>query len=152
MEKKTPKTEGSSEREGLGKAFEAIVPDIVKKALFMSLGGVFMTEEAIRKNIKEFSMPKDVANYLVQQSSKSKDEIMRFVADEFRKFVSQIQIDQEIRKVLAGMKIQVQAEVRFVGNDAENELKPSLKIETQVIDTSEEITKPTKPRRGKPKE
>ena len=131
----TKKSAGRTEvetREGLGKTLDGLVPDIVKKAIFMSVGGVFMTEEAIRKNIKEMKIPKDMANYLIQQSAKSKDEFLRYIAEEVRKFIAQIEFDQEIRKVLRNMSIEVKAEIRFTEREEEGRLEPSLDMTTRV--------------------
>ncbi|RME46267.1 MAG: hypothetical protein D6795_15610 [Deltaproteobacteria bacterium] len=137
MARKPSRTNEGEDREGIGRTLDGLVPDIVKKAIFMSVGGVFMTEEAIRKNIKELKMPKDMANYLIQQSAKSKDEFLRYLAEEIRKFISQIEFDQEIRKVLKNMAIQVNAEIRFTETQPDGEIEPSLKLATQVVEGEE---------------
>ncbi|RME01515.1 MAG: hypothetical protein D6812_07950 [Deltaproteobacteria bacterium] len=137
MARKPPRTTEEEEREGLGRTLDGLVPEIVKKAIFMSVGGVFMTEEAIRKNIKELKMPKDMANYLIQQSAKSKDEFLRYLAEEIRKFISQIEFDQEIRKVLKNMAIQVNAEIRFTETQPDGTIEPSLELATQVVEERE---------------
>lgn len=109
----------------ISKAIDSLIPDIMKKLFFMGVGGVFLTEEAIRKNLTEFKLPKEVINFIIQQSIKSREEITRIIANEISNVISKINIDKEIKKALSGLTIKVNAEISF------SERKESLTTETK---------------------
>src|SRR5215813_10649431 len=94
-----------AERSDLGdksvrKRLEAFVPDLVKRTFYAGLGAVFTTEEGIRKLATEFSLPKDVVNYLVNSAQSTKDELYRVVARELRGFLDGLNLSQELAKLL----------------------------------------------------
>src|SRR5262245_2924644 len=79
---------------------QELLPDVVKRAVYAGLGAVFTTEEGIRKIAGDFHLPKDVANFLMQQASASKDEVLRIVAQELGKFLQTINLSSELQKLL----------------------------------------------------
>jgi hypothetical protein len=105
------------------------IPDILKRTFYAGLGAVFQTEEGIRKMASEFQLPKDVANYLVQQAGASKDELFRIMAKELRGFLESVNVSGELQKLLTSLSFEIKTEIRFVPNDeAIGGVKPELKI------------------------
>jgi hypothetical protein len=81
------------------------------------MGAVLGTEEGIRKLTKEMPMPKDVAGYLVNTASSTKDDLLRIIAREVREFLSTVNLSEEIAKMLTMLSFEVKTEIRFIPND-----------------------------------
>jgi hypothetical protein len=105
------------------------IPDIVRRTFYAGLGAVFTTEEGIRKIASELKLPKDVANYLIQQAAASKDELFRVVGKELRGFLETVNISGELQKLLTSLSFEIKTEIRFIPNDeAIGGVKPDVKV------------------------
>lgn len=102
--------------ESVRQKLEAWVPDLVRKAFTAGMGAVLGTEEGIRKLTKEMPMPKDVAGYLVNTASSTKDDLLRIIAREVREFLSTVNLSEEIAKMLTMLSFEVKTEIRFIPN------------------------------------
>ena len=108
---------------------EGFIPDIVKRTFYAGLGAVFTTEEGIRKIASDLKLPKDVANYLIQQAASSKDELFRVVGKELRGFLETVNISGELQKLLTSLSFEIKTEIRFIPNDeAIAGVKPDVKL------------------------
>jgi len=108
---------------------EGFIPDIVKRTFYAGLGAVFTTEEGIRKIASDLKLPKDVANYLIQQAAASKDELFRVVGKELRGFLETVNISGELQKLLTSLSFEIKTEIRFIPNDeAISGVKPDIKV------------------------
>jgi hypothetical protein len=108
---------------------EQLIPDIVRRTFYAGLGAVFTTEEGIRKMASEFQLPKDVANFLIQQAASSKDELFRIVAKELRGFLESVNVSGELQKLLTSLSFEIKTEIRFIPNDeAVGGVKPDIKL------------------------
>jgi len=116
---------------GLRKKIEHLIPDLVRRTLLGGLGAAFATEEAIRKLAGDVTLPKDVANFLVQQASNSKDEVLRVVGNEVRRFLENANLAAEMQKLLTQLSLEVKTEVRFIPNDAGG-VKPDMKQKVAI--------------------
>ena len=96
---------------------DGFIPDIVKRTFYAGLGAVFTTEEGIRKIASDLKLPKDVANYLIQQAASSKDELFRVVGKEMRGFLETVNISGELQKLLTSLSFEIKTEIRFIPND-----------------------------------
>jgi hypothetical protein len=105
------------------------IPDIVKRTFYAGLGAVFTTEEGIRKIASDLKLPKDVANYLIQQAAASKDELFRVVGKELRGFLESVNVSGELQKLLTSLSFEIKTEIRFIPNDeAVGGVKPDVKV------------------------
>ena len=112
---------------------EGLVPDLVKRTFYAGLGAVFTTEEGIRKIANEFSLPKDVASYLINSAQTTKDELFRIVAKEMREFLENMNLGNEIAKILTTLSFEIKTEIRFIPNDeAVGGVKPDIKKQGSV--------------------
>jgi hypothetical protein len=119
-----PPTEGQPAENVEGGAGR-LIADTVRKAVLTGLGAVFLTEESARKVAREWKLPKEIVAYVVSQAGGAKDEIVRVVSEEVRKFFESEALRREFLRLLTSMSIEVHAELK---------LKPARggKIETDV--------------------
>src|SRR5688500_11541580 len=90
------------------------VPDFVKKVAVAGLGAVFMTEEGIRGLASQLKLPKEALGFIVAQAEKTKEDVGRVVSEELRRFLQSEKLREEFVKLMAGMKVEIKAEVRLV--------------------------------------
>ena len=107
-----------------------MVPELLRRTFYAGIGAVFTTEEGIRKLAKEVSMPKDAANYLIQQAQGTKKELFRIVAQELRGFLESLNLTEELQRLLTTLSFEIKTEIRFIPNDAK--LQPSIKNKMSV--------------------
>src|SRR5262245_32942582 len=125
--------EDKDEKEEKKGRFEHYIPEILRRTFYAGLGAVFTTEEGIRKLASEFHLPKDVANFLIQQAAASKDELFRIFAKELRAFLESLNISGELQKLLTSLSFEIKTEVRFIPNDeAVGGVKPDIKRSVSV--------------------
>jgi hypothetical protein len=127
------------------------VPDFVRRVAWAGLGAVFMSEEGIRKLASQAKLPKEALGFLLQQAEKTKDDIGRTVSEEVRKFLQSDRLRDELLKVIAGMTIEVRAEVKLVPDRVKDDvasLIPKVKVSEfktkYANDKSEKHDKPDK--------
>jgi len=128
---KEPSTEGERLDEGLRQRLEGLIPEIVRRTFYAGLGAVFTTEEGVRKLATEFSLPKDVARYLIQQAGSARDELFRIVATELRSFLESLNLNEELARLLTSLSFEIKTEIRFIPND-QKLLKPKIKNKVTV--------------------
>jgi hypothetical protein len=117
--------------EGLRQRLEGLVPDLLKRTFYAGLGAVFTTEEGIRRLANEFSLPKEVASYLVQQAQTTKDELFRILAAELRGFLENLNLHEELQRLLTSLSFEIKTEIRFIPNEAKL-VKPKIKNKVTV--------------------
>jgi hypothetical protein len=117
--------------DGLRQRFEGLVPEIIRRTFYAGLGAVFTTEEGMRKMATEFSLPKDVARYLIQGAQSTKDELFRIVAAELRSFLESLNLNEELQHLLTSLSFEIKTEIRFIPNDQKT-LKPKIKNKVSV--------------------
>jgi hypothetical protein len=110
---------------------EGLIPDLVRKTFYAGLGAVFATEEGVRKLANDFSLPKDVANYLMSSAQGTKDEVLRILGREMHEFFSRLNLHQELAKLLTQVSFEIKTEIRFIPNDqavdGQLAVKPDIK-------------------------
>jgi hypothetical protein len=105
--------------------------DLLRRTFYAGLGAVFTTEEGIRKIASEMHLPKDVATALINQASSTKNELFRIVAKEIRGFLENLNLSQELQRLLTQLSFEIKTEIRFVPND-EALVKPEIKRSVSV--------------------
>jgi hypothetical protein len=117
--------------ETLRQRLEGLVPEIVRRLFYAGLGAVFTTEEGVRRLATEFSLPKDVASYLIRQAQSTKDDLFRIVAGELRGFLESLNLNEELQRLLTSLSFEIKTEIRFIPND-QKVLKPKIKNKVAV--------------------
>jgi len=113
------------------KALDMLVPDVLKKALVLGVSGEFFSEDTIRKMLSDIQMPSDLVQFVIQQTAKSKNELIRIVAEEIRNIIVQAQIGEQVKKFIKGFKINIKLEVSFDPRNDEQSVEGS-KINNQT--------------------
>lgn len=90
-----------------------LIPEAVKKAILAGVGAVFMTEEGARRLARDWKLPKDVIGFVGQQAQSAKDEILRALGDEIRRFLRSEAVRREFVKALSDHAIEVKMEIRL---------------------------------------
>lgn len=111
---------------------EHLVPELVKKTFAAGMGAVFSTEEGIRKIAREVNLP-DVVGYAASSTGAAKDKVFEIVARETREFLSNLNLTEEIAKILTTLSFEIKTEIRFIPNServtgAEPDVKASVKV------------------------
>jgi hypothetical protein len=101
--------------ETLRARLEQLVPDLVRRTFTAGLGAVFSTEEGIRKVTRELQLP-NVAGYLADTADNTKDKVLEIVAREVREFLGQVNLSDEIARLLTTLSFEIKTEIRFIPN------------------------------------
>lgn len=56
--------------------------EMMKKALTVGVGALFLTEESLKTLISEFKLPKELLKPLLDSAGKTKDEFLRVLSEE----------------------------------------------------------------------
>ena len=128
--------------ETIRKRLERLVPELVKKTFAAGMGAVFSTEEGIRKIARE-SLP-EVAGYIASSADGAKDKVFEVIARETREFLANLNVSEEIAKILTTLSFEIKTEIRFIPNSdrftgAEPDVKASVRLKRSEPD------KPDKP-------
>ena len=119
---------------------ERLVPELVRKTFAAGLGAVFSTEEGIRKIARE-SLPEAVG-YITSSADGAKDKVFEVIARETREFLSNLNVSEEIAKILTTLSFEIKTEIRFIPNSdrfvgAEPDVKASVRLKRQDGDKGE---------------
>lgn len=96
-----------------GDSGRRFVTDAFRKAFLAGVGAIFMTEEGARRLAREWKLPKEVLGFVTSQAAGAKDEVMRVVSEEIRKFFQSESLRREFVKLLGSMSVEVHAEIRI---------------------------------------
>ena len=124
--------------ETLRQRLESLVPELVKKTFAAGMGAVFSTEEGIRKLARE-NIP-EVAGYLAHGADNAKDKVFEVIARETREFLSNLNLTEEVAKILTTLSLEIKTEIRFIPNSeritgAEPDVKASVRVKrNDVVD------------------
>ena len=130
-ERASEREETRSDEETFRTRLQGAIPDALKRAFYAGIGAVFTTEEGVRKMVSDFSLPKDVASYLITQAQGTKNELFRVVASELRGWLEKIDIQRELTRMLTMVSVEVKTEIRFIPND-QALVKPDIKRKVSV--------------------
>jgi hypothetical protein len=124
--------EGDRLTESIRQRLEHLVPEMVKKTFAAGMGAVFQTEDSLRKIAKDINLP-DVAGYLATSADGAKDKVFEVIARETREFLSNLNVSEEIAKMLTTLSFEIKTEIRFIPNSerfggAEPDVKASVKL------------------------
>ena len=117
--------------ERIRERLESLVPELVKKTFAAGMGAVFSTEEGIRKIARE-SLP-EVAGYLAHSADGAKDKVFEVIARETREFLANLNLTEELAKLLTTLSFEIKTEIRFIPNSerltgAEPDVKASVRL------------------------
>src|SRR5947207_2014588 len=117
--------------ETIRQRLEHLVPELVKKTFAAGMGAVYSTEEGLRRLARE-NLP-EVAGYIASSADGAKDKVFEVIARETREFLSNLNLTEEIAKILTTLSFEIKTEVRFIPNSerftgAEPDVKASVRL------------------------
>ena len=117
--------------ESIRQRLETLVPELVRKTFAAGMGAVFSTEEGIRRIARE-SLP-EVAGYIASTADGAKDKVFEVIARETREFLANLNVSEEIAKLLTTLSFEIKTEIRFIPNSdrftgAEPDVKASVRL------------------------
>ena len=133
----TPPPPDDKLTESIRQRLEHLVPELVKKTFSAGMGAVFSTEEGIRRIAREVSLP-DVAGYIASSADGAKDRVWEIIARETRDFLSNLNLTEEIAKILTTLSFEIKTEIRFIPNSerltgAEPDVKASVRLKRNDV-------------------
>ena len=119
------------------KTLRGVIPELVRKVAVAGLGAVFMTEEGIRALAGQLKLPREVLTYVLSQAERTKEQVGQVISEEVRRYLQSDRLRDEFLKLLAGMTIEVKAEVKLVPDRVKGD-SPSLlpKVAVSELKTS----------------
>lgn len=94
-----------------------LLGETVKKLFTAGVSAAFMTEESVRAYLAELKLPKEVLSLVLQQASKTKDEVSNRVSQEILKTVQKIDWAKEVSKFAETHKFKISAEIEITKKD-----------------------------------
>jgi hypothetical protein len=130
--------------ESIRQRLEHLVPELVKKTFAAGMGAVFSTEEGIRRIARE-SLP-EIAGYVASSADGAKDKVFEVIARETREFLSNLNVSDEIAKILTTLSFEIKTEIRFIPNSerfagAEPDVKASVRLKRNTDKPAEKDPK-----------
>jgi isopentenyl diphosphate isomerase/L-lactate dehydrogenase-like FMN-dependent dehydrogenase len=116
-----------------------VIPDLLRRTVYAGMAAVFSTDEGVRRIVSEMKLPREVANYVVQQAASSKDELFKIVAREVRGFLDSMNVSGELKKLLTSLSFEVKTEIRFIPNDEAVGIKPEVRRRVAVKRDGKEV-------------
>ena len=119
----TTGSDGTEPREATAEAREEAstgvrnpIPEMMRRAVAMGLSGFFLTEEAIRKALGD-TLPRDWADFAVEQSERTRAELMDRLSAELSRTFESLDVAEMFGQLLEGRTIEVKAEIRLKPKD-----------------------------------
>jgi hypothetical protein len=110
--------------------------NLTRKILTLGLGAYFLTEDTVRRYVKDAKLPRDVARGIVQNATKGKDELYGFVARELSGFLKQMDLQAELDRFMSTHKVRISAEIEFLPRSSSStEAEPAPGGSASTTDT-----------------
>jgi hypothetical protein len=91
--------------------------------LGLGLSGFFVTEEALRKALGD-SLPRDWVDFAVQQSERTRRELIERVAGEIGRSLDGVDLPALAERLVRGHTLELTAHIRFVPRAEPDEARP----------------------------
>jgi len=131
MSEENTKNVSNEEMAIFRKAIDLLIPDVLKKSILLGLSGEIFPEDTIRKMLSDIQMPTDIVQNLIQQTSRSKNEVIRIIAEEIRNVIIQAQLGEELKKFLKAFKININLEISFDPREDEQMFNLETKVKSK---------------------
>ncbi len=88
-------------------------PELLRRGLTLGFTGFFLTEEALRKALGE-SVPRDVLEFMLDQSQRMRSEFLDRISNEFGRVLERVDPVELARRLLEGGTVEVTARFQLV--------------------------------------
>lgn len=103
---------------------KSLLGDALKKVFTVGVSTAFMTEESIRNYLGDIKLPKELLHALLQNASKSKDEITQRMSKELVSMIQKIDLVKEFSKFAETHKFKISAEVEILKKESSTKDQP----------------------------
>jgi hypothetical protein len=110
------KKKRASAEEGSGEEASGFFPDLLRRGLTLGFTGFFLTEEALRKALGD-SVPRDVLEFMLDQSQRMRAEFLDRISNEFGRVLERADPVDLARRLLEGGTVEVTARFQLVPKD-----------------------------------
>lgn len=100
-------------RTAAGSDASGFFPEALRRVLTVGFTGFFLTEEALRKALGD-SVPRDVIEFLLDQSQRMRSEFLDRISREFGRVLDRVDPVELARRLLEGRTVEVSARFRLV--------------------------------------
>jgi hypothetical protein len=100
------------------------VAETLRKAFSQGFRSVRASEEKLRGMVGD-AMPRELVTYLKGAVDKGRDELVRAIGGQTRRFLEGLDVGTEVAKILTMVSFEIRTEIRFIPND--QKLKPSIR-------------------------
>ncbi len=118
------------DRDGDGRPGEGgILNDLIRRAVVSGVQAVFSTEDGVRALMGAI-VPRELIQTIASQVDATKREAVSMVGREMHNFLENLNVGDEIAKILTSVTFEIRTEVRFVPNEdgtLRSEVKASAK-------------------------
>lgn len=108
-----PRKRAAPRREPSGEESAGFLPELLRRGMTLGLTGFFMTEEALRRALGE-TAPREMIEFVVAQSEKTRAEFLDRVSREFGKALAAMDPVELAKRLLEGRTVEISATIRFV--------------------------------------
>ena len=122
---------------GLRERIEGYVPDFVRRSVVAGVGSLLLNEEGVKGLVSDLKLPAEVTSAISSQAEKSKSELSRIIAAELRQLVENMNIWDEMHKVISGYRVHVEMDIKFEPRDGEDEEKDGDGVASSAEDGPE---------------
>jgi hypothetical protein len=98
-------------------------PEALRRVLTVGFTGFFLTEEALRKALGD-SVPRDVIEFLLDQSQRMRGEFLDRISREFGRVLERVDPVEVARRLLEGRTVEVSARFRLVPEKKRGRAEP----------------------------
>jgi hypothetical protein len=109
---------------------ESGIQDIIKRIVGVGVGAAFMTEESVRNILGDLPLPKDIVSGLVQNAKGAKEDFSQGLRDEFKKYLSHLDIENIIDYVAENYDVEVNASFKLNKKKSDTS-KPDSKTDSK---------------------
>jgi len=115
-ERSEPRDGNAESREEASTRTLNAIPEMMRRAVAMGLSGFFLTEEAIRKAVGD-TLPKDWADFAVEQSERTRSELMERLGTELSRTLASVDVAEIFEQLFEGRTVEIKAEIRLKARD-----------------------------------
>jgi hypothetical protein len=101
----------------------------LRGAISGAIRNVLNTDEGLRKMVRD-ALPSEILGHVTRSIDAGKDEIVKGVGNQTRKFLENLDLGQEIQKVLTSVSLEFRTELRFIPND--QAVRPEGRVTVKV--------------------
>ena len=87
--------------------------DILKKVVSIGIGAAFLTEDALKNLLKDVPVSKDIISGILQNAKNAKNDFTQGLRDEFKKYLSHIEIEKIVGFLMENYDMEVTAKFSF---------------------------------------